>query len=126
MKEFFEIIAGIIIAVSSGFLVKYVLDHAVPKDIRPKGINKQLQKLWVSIQSEDLKKPGKWLGGLERLLSLSAVRTGHHEIVAGWHLKLLLSGKFGPAFSNSLKNPLSMKRLQKMISSNSAGSWVAE
>ncbi|MFQ5432895.1 MAG: hypothetical protein ACE5EN_10365 [Nitrospinota bacterium] len=80
MTELLNITVGIIVAVFSGPAVGCIFKGA-GVETRPKEIPK---RAWTTFYTPGIDKPGKFLGGLERLLSLTAAWTNSYELIAGW------------------------------------------
>jgi hypothetical protein len=75
-----KMVTGLAIAYGLGFIVSRILSSATPAPEIPK--DKIPAEAW-----NQLTKPGtggKWIGTLERFLSLAAFWTGNPSLVAGW------------------------------------------
>ena len=79
MEGFLGIATGIVIATALGFGVNRLLSAAAPQPARPEQIPAEV---WTQIV---LRTPGgKWIGALERYLSLAAFWTENPSLIAGW------------------------------------------
>lgn len=79
MEEFVEIATGIAIATGLGSGVRYLLSSAAPQPARPDQIPVEV---WTQIVERTA--GGKWIGALERYLSLAAFWTENPSLIAGW------------------------------------------
>ena len=76
-----KVVTGLAIASGLGFFVSRILSFAAPAPEIPK--DKISAEVWNQL-THQRGTGGKWIGTLERYLSLAAFWTGNPSLVAGW------------------------------------------